>query len=353
MCGLGVLFRNQEGRYRIRSPNLVRLMGTVEDIHSRLAELDKGDPSLGFSADNYHIEIGDASCIEYSPLNLSQEGRLLEKAFGFSLVTGSEALQIHSVRHALSHTISQGNLLGLRGISREIPDRVVEECTLEDWLESVWENNAEENQVYLSFVHNGVSQIDVKAWEDAWKVVRRHGSSFQRWMRILFLLPPVAVLEWTQLPEDERQRIVDRSSSLDWLQTWDLTAVQRQLKRCGKLESPEVATEVHRVTCGWPLVMEHVLRGCEGNSDPRPCLADVEQALDDQESCLHREFVRLSGLGQLGTRRELLDFLVREEGVPFDMVVPELAETNLSKTEFEAAFDAVQMLSLVSLSQIL
>ena len=36
--GLGVLVRNTDGHSRLRSPNLVRLMGTEGDIENRLLE---------------------------------------------------------------------------------------------------------------------------------------------------------------------------------------------------------------------------------------------------------------------------------------------------------------------------
>src|SRR5262249_50399479 len=39
MCGLGVLVRDGDGHYRLRSPNLIRLMGTEDDIIARLIEL--------------------------------------------------------------------------------------------------------------------------------------------------------------------------------------------------------------------------------------------------------------------------------------------------------------------------
>src|SRR5690606_34354094 len=54
MCGLGILVRDEHGRYRLRSPNLVRLMGTEEDVVQRLAELAKAPPPLTFDADSHH-----------------------------------------------------------------------------------------------------------------------------------------------------------------------------------------------------------------------------------------------------------------------------------------------------------
>jgi len=66
MCGLGVLVRNRDGHYRLRSPNLVRLLGTDEDILNNLDELVHKHAPLPFNADNYHFPLDDKAS-SYSP----------------------------------------------------------------------------------------------------------------------------------------------------------------------------------------------------------------------------------------------------------------------------------------------
>ena len=48
MVGLGVLVlssdKNGVNSYRLRSPNLVRLMGTDEDVENRLLDLSSSEP---------------------------------------------------------------------------------------------------------------------------------------------------------------------------------------------------------------------------------------------------------------------------------------------------------------------
>ena len=73
LCGLGVLVRNVNGHYRLRSPNLVRLMGTEVDIENRLLELSEKEPPPAFDADNHHAPLDDAAQY-YSPLSYAQAG---------------------------------------------------------------------------------------------------------------------------------------------------------------------------------------------------------------------------------------------------------------------------------------
>ena len=73
MVGLGILVCNFENRYLLRSPNLVRLMGTQENIEFRLLELSEKSPPTQSEPNSQHKLIDDAL---YSSLTLVQEDRL-------------------------------------------------------------------------------------------------------------------------------------------------------------------------------------------------------------------------------------------------------------------------------------
>ena len=91
MVGLGILVRNLENRYLLRSPNLVRLMGTEEDIENRLLELSEKSKPAQSQPESQH-ELLDNSKRLYSPLTLVQEGRLQQTQIsGMSLIFGSQA----------------------------------------------------------------------------------------------------------------------------------------------------------------------------------------------------------------------------------------------------------------------
>ena len=87
MCGLGVLVRTSQGHYRLRSPNLVRLMENVED---RLLDLLVKEPEPNvFDPDKYHALLPGG---HYTPLTFAQESSLNQQRSGVGLIFASEAL---------------------------------------------------------------------------------------------------------------------------------------------------------------------------------------------------------------------------------------------------------------------
>lgn len=71
MCGLGVLssvsLENENAKYRLRSPNLVSLMGNESEILNRLDVISKSQPiSQQRKLESYHAPVDPY----YSPFNL-------------------------------------------------------------------------------------------------------------------------------------------------------------------------------------------------------------------------------------------------------------------------------------------
>ncbi len=95
MTGLGVLVRYANSSYRLRSPNLVRLVGTETDIANRLLALSEQEPEQRFDADSHHALLDDQGR-DYSPLTHAQGRRLNAARFGVGLVFASQALGIIS-----------------------------------------------------------------------------------------------------------------------------------------------------------------------------------------------------------------------------------------------------------------
>ena len=103
--GLGVLVRNADGHYRLRSPNLVRLMGTEGDIENRLLELSQREPPSLFDADSHHTPL-DPAAQYYSPLSYAQERSLTQAQFGVGLIFASEALGLVLLQETFNHFIA-------------------------------------------------------------------------------------------------------------------------------------------------------------------------------------------------------------------------------------------------------
>ena len=117
MEGLGVLVRDASGSYRLRSPNLVRLVGAKADIEGRLLILSDEEPEEVFDADSHHARIED-QVGRYSPLTYAQERRLNVQKFGVGLVFASEATGLAHLNAAFGHFIP-ANLPETKGDNTE------------------------------------------------------------------------------------------------------------------------------------------------------------------------------------------------------------------------------------------
>ena len=120
MVGLGVLLKEHEyeegrrRRYRLRSPNLLRLLGPQEDIESELERIIDLDHVSRANPRNFHPMIDKKSTI-FGPLTNEQQGQISEhsRPFHLSIISGSEALGLGQVERQfdwlLSHNKDDGN----------------------------------------------------------------------------------------------------------------------------------------------------------------------------------------------------------------------------------------------------
>lgn len=104
---LGVL-GTDGNQFRLRTPNLLRLLGTREQIEE---ELDQASEHLQlprrFEGTSYRAPYGGRPS-ERSPLTTGQIGRLFRPANGCFIVTGSEAAQVSRVPRALEEAHKDG-----------------------------------------------------------------------------------------------------------------------------------------------------------------------------------------------------------------------------------------------------
>ncbi len=96
MVGLGVLLREHEDAartYRLRSPNLLRLLGPQEAIEVELLRIIERERISRLNPRNFHPRI-DQKPVAFGPLTIEQEGQFdgYQRPFQLTLVSGSEAL---------------------------------------------------------------------------------------------------------------------------------------------------------------------------------------------------------------------------------------------------------------------
>ena len=101
MVGLGVLLREHEESvrtYRLRSPNLLRLLGPQEAIEVELLRITERDRVSRPNPRNFHPVV-DKKAVAFGPLTNEQVGQIYgqRRPFQLTLVTGSKALGLDAV----------------------------------------------------------------------------------------------------------------------------------------------------------------------------------------------------------------------------------------------------------------
>ncbi len=102
MVGLGVLVREDENSvrtYRLRSPNLLRLLGTRAQIEDELMRITSLEKPRVLNSRNFHPN-NPAKPLVFSPLTTEQEGQIAgsNMPFSMTLISGSSALGLDSVQ---------------------------------------------------------------------------------------------------------------------------------------------------------------------------------------------------------------------------------------------------------------
>jgi hypothetical protein len=338
MCGLGVLVRNTEGHYRLRSPNLVRLMGTEVDIGNRLLEQSDKEPPAQLNADSHHALIEETGNI-YSPLTYAQDRTLSQRQFGVGLICGSHALGLPLLPKALNRYLPFDQSEEEQGIFTEIPSNVVDPEVLVRWLDNHLETHTKEQThvVYLQPMNPSLTPLQ-NLFQESLRFCQRHQSS-KRWMRVFFLFDPNATWAWLTLPRLLREELENRADACICPRRWDSLGVKHRLAQHNMIYSDEVCKTVLAITGGWPIILEILLNRCAKEDDPRPCAKEIERELIDPSSQLYMEFRSSLGLNTSPLALNLLEGMIKlqENEIPIDFLTPELVESQSAVTPEQIA----------------
>ena len=114
MVGLGVLLKEHAGgvryAYRLRSPNLLRLLGPREAIESELMRIIERDRVSRANPRNYHPII-DQKPLAFGPLTNEQQGQVSGhlRPFHLSIISGSQTLGIDRVERQIDKLLSDAS----------------------------------------------------------------------------------------------------------------------------------------------------------------------------------------------------------------------------------------------------
>ena len=297
MVGLGILVHGKDGNYLLRSPNLVRLMGTEEAIEYRLLELMDKPPPAQFKPNSFH-PILDAKNQRYSPLTLGQEGKIQDVTdSGVTLLFGSSVLGIGELNRALKR-IDGCEPIPATQLSRG--DLTV------SWLVSHSRKSRNvENLRPFGLLRGTRDDIDGCVWK-----VSRKCEEFQkrgkRSLRVIFILNPVTAWIWFKASR------VRANVDADYLRLrrWDEAGIQQRLQQSDMLDSTEIYTSVNETTGGWPMLLDRLFASSGQSNDPRSYIDQLSKELEKPQSAIAKTLLNEVGLTKGETPFKLFKTMV-------------------------------------------
>jgi hypothetical protein len=290
MCGMGLLIRDRASKYRLRSPNLARLLGDRNTIETQLLELENAPIRLQADSESGRGQLEDGS---YSCFTYVQERGIRQTASGIVLVTGSSAHGLSRIRESLRR--AGPNLDAACEIIP--PDEAHSPSKLRDWLNQkilpvALKSGALTCVCYLPANDARVPQFVEQGSEFCKKQAEK------RQVRIVFVLPPKSLLDWLRLPKDGRDRLEGAVGFVAGMRRWNSAGIrQRLLDSEISSGEPEIA-EIRSVTGGWHVLVEEVFGRLATNRDIAKVLRDVVSQWE--QGSLRKELRLASAMGDLG-----------------------------------------------------
>jgi hypothetical protein len=327
MCGLGVLVRNaRDHRYRLRSPNLVRLMGSEEDIENSLLEISEREPEIETIIPHSHRAPLDDRARQYSCFTHAQADALHDSKFGVGLIFGSEALGLGTVRAATQQFVPEEWTNDGTGAWTEMRFASNSGGAMDQSLSRFLERHSDHQQLIACRFMRGSSHQLVEQVRAALHFCRRHESSRRQWMRVYLVFNPVTMWEWLQVQTDDRAAVEEQADAVVWLCRWDVNGLKQRLNQHGKMSSSEDCKELLVKTGGWPWLLDQVSdRWTPGNDDPFEGVTPVWEELEDDESRLRTQFVSKLGIEGVRLAHRVLEVIIDQgPGVPIELLTPDL-----------------------------
>lgn len=321
MCGLNVLLRDADGTYLLRSPNVVRLMGSESDIESDLLELSDQPAPRPVDMDSYHPPLSDTGQM-YSPLTALESRALVAQQSGISLVLASDALGGSRIPTALSQLapdVLRPFVMSWMSDIRTLADG----HAFEQWLDDRTREHPQVVAVYPLSGHTADRMVEMI--RRAKSFTQRRQRARDRWVRIIFFLAPDAAWTWYGIDVDVRADLTNAESPGISPRLWSENGIRQRLERHGTIALNDRCALTLRATGGWPTLLDAFLEQSGSDIDEERAAA-FEARLDDSQSSIHQEFRSQLELTSGSFVPMALDALVAldEQVVPLSFFTPEM-----------------------------
>ena len=273
MVGLGVLlpeFDQRLRQYRLRSPNLLRLLGSKQTIEAELERIISQDRVSRTNPRNFH-QIVDKKPQLFGPLTKEQEGQISNNVhpFQLTLVTGSEALGLSDVPRQfikLFNDLSEIEILGEQKIKKWKSITLGSSSVLRsgdsfiEYLVKVFRRR-DRNHMYA------IVRLDLLDYGDSIslfcdRITREMARECRNQSKghVILLIDPARTWEWLN---DEYRRMLLSNSRITSLEIhrWSDGAIANALDNVGiRTGSKRAGNDVFKTTAGFHGLVNEGLR---------------------------------------------------------------------------------------------
>ncbi len=283
MVGLGVLLRDEKDQirqYRLRSPNLLRLLGPQEAIEEELERLISLDRPNRPNPRNFHAKIDPKSDL-FGPLSKEQEGQIADTTHPFSLVIvrGNSAMGLRDVKQHVGKLMKE--ITVPREELREWQEKPLKNVggvlTTErvlDQLREIFKPQVRNHRyVILDFEESAfdgsLEGLFRRTISDVGKVCRRKSRG-----KVIVILGPEQVWDWVRSDKREYIEGNDRVTSVT-VQRWSNGAIANALDNINLRTGSKMAgTDIFDLTGGIHSLVSETLRKSSSLK------GDAKQAVD-------------------------------------------------------------------------
>ncbi len=285
MIGLGILKINTDGKYSLRSPNVITLLGTKEEIEDKLLNQNleaplEYEPAIFRSAYKYSEKI---DLFRRNPLTAQQESKLKSSQYGVSIIFGSEASGLLELEDFFKANF--GNKFFKK------PLNIIDKTTFTKYLLDM-----DERQKY------GTTLIMISheyPWSESWvygaleKINRL--KSKDAFLQIVFIADPNKI--WSLVRDlSEFNTLISRGVNIINLVPWHDLAFRQWLSDCNISQSDkETRYKIFKVIGNWPVLLQHFYNKIKSDKHLwEKELEGLNKSLDDPEFC--KELIPKFGL---------------------------------------------------------
>lgn len=355
LVGLGVLVKIEEkGMYRIKNANIVRALGTREEIENRLERFIDKPATKEFIQDSLHRRL-DGSSRLWSPLTIAQEGYLLNKNSGLNLIFCSEALGYQHMKQAFTELVTI-NGPEMNNHFLELPPDHISVKMIRSYIERQLKKIKGGKIVFyipagqLFQSPSGIMNILDILQQKYVNYGYNRNRSIQYWITF----NSKDTVEWCRLSERKRTEIEDKANSTIYCKPWDHEMIRRCIISYKMMDIVPVVKGFYETTNGWLMIFTDFITTFDYNGDserdgwdPRPELEQYKQNLIKNKK-LTDGLREETGFTQISFAKEIMDAVkIFSDESEYEIISYLSDEYKVPEDELSTSFSALKRLQIL------